>query len=94
VLSEVCIALAIQCLRASYLYFYVLVILQDHTNRVYGVAVEGVRRGLGPQRFDRKFNSEDDEERSRRGHTETHLCRGKDLGLSMELPNQELGPRG
>jgi hypothetical protein len=73
---------------------YVLIILQDHTNRIYGVAVEGVQRGLGPQRFDQKLNSEDDEERSGRGHIETHLRREKDLGLFMELPNQELAPCG
>jgi hypothetical protein len=38
VVNEFCILLAIRCLRAPCLYSMGLVVLQDHTNRVCGVA--------------------------------------------------------
>ena len=55
------------------------------------------RREQGPQCFDRKLDSEDGEERSRRGFatsglTGDPLARGKGSELSTELPDRELGP--
>ena len=55
------------------------------------------RREQSPRRFDRKLDSEDGGERSGRGFAMSGLngdllARGEVLGLSTELPNQELGP--
>ena len=41
-----------------------LVVLQDHTNRVCGVATTVYRREQGPRRFGRKLDSEDGGEHS------------------------------
>ena len=82
--SEVCIPLTTRCLRAPLLYIGELVVLRDHTNHVYGVAVTVYRREQGPRRFGRKLDSEDGGERSMRGlpegTPETHLRVGKAWG--------------
>ena len=39
-----------------------LVVLRDHTNRVYGVAATVYRREQGSRRFGRKLDSEDNGE--------------------------------
>ena len=74
-----------------------LVVLQDHTNRVYGVAATVYRREQGPRRFDWKLDSEDGGERSGRrfatsGLTGDPLTHGEGPELSTELPDRELGP--
>ena len=74
-----------------------LEVLQDHTNRVCGVAATVYRREQGPRRFGRKLDSEDSGERSGRGFatsglTIDPLAHGEGSELSTELPDQELGP--
>ena len=49
-----------------------LVVLQDHTNRVCGVAATVYQREQGPRRFGRKLDSEDGGERSERGLPKAH----------------------
>ena len=73
-----------------------LVVLQHHTNRVYGVAATVYRREQGPWRFGQKLDSEDGGERSGRGFATSGLTRdplahGEGPELSIELPDQELG---
>ena len=80
-----------RCLRAPCLYSAGLVVLRDHANSVCGVACTVYRREQGLRRFGRKLDSEDGVERSGRGTPETHLS-GEDPGLSMELPDRDLGP--
>ena len=71
--------------------------MRDHTNRVCGVVATVYQREQGPWRFGRKLDSEDGEERSRRGFTTSGLtgdplaC-GEGLALSTELPDRELSP--
>ena len=61
-----------------------LVVLRDHTNRVYGVVATMYRREQGPRRFSRNLDSEDGGERSGRGLSEgtpeTHFLMGKVQG--------------
>ena len=57
-----------------------LVVLRDHTNRIYGVAATVYRREQGPRHFGKKLDSEDGGEQSGRGTPETHLCVGKAWG--------------
>jgi hypothetical protein len=59
VASEVCIPLDQRCLRTSCLYLAGLVVLQDHTNSVCGVAASVYQREQGPRRFGRKLDSKD-----------------------------------
>ena len=73
-----------------------LVVLQDHTNRVCGVATTVYRREQGPRHFGQKIDSEDDGERFRERlagrHTGDPLTRGEGPGLSTELPDRKLDP--
>ena len=62
VFSDVCILLTTRCLHAPLLYIGGLVVLRDHTNRVYGMAATVYQREQGPRRFSRKLDSEDDGE--------------------------------
>ena len=76
-----------------------LVVLQDHTNRVCGVAATVYRMEQGPWRLGQKLDNEDGGERSGRGFAKSGLTRdplacGEGLGLSTELPDRELGPCG
>ena len=77
VASEDCIPLNPRCLPVPCLYSTGLVVLRDHTNRVYGVATIVYRREQGQQRFSRKLDSEDGGEQSEsalpEGTPETHL---------------------
>ena len=50
-----------------------LIVLRDHTNRVFGVAATVYQREQVPRRFGRKLDSEDGKERSRRGLPEGTL---------------------
>ena len=71
-----------------------LVVLQDHTNRVCGVAATVYRREQGPRRFGQKLDSEDGGERSGRGlpesTQETHLHVGKARGYPRSYPTKSL----
>ena len=74
-----------------------LVVLRDHTNCVCGVVATVYRGEQGSRRFGRKLDSEDGEERSKRGFAMSGLIgdpltHGEGPKLSMELPDQELGP--
>ena len=72
-----------------------LVVLQDHTNCVCGVAATVYRREQGPRHFGRKLDSEDSGEHPGEvagRHVGDPLARGEGLRLSMELPDRELGP--
>jgi hypothetical protein len=84
VACEVCIPLNPRCLRAPCLYLVGLVVLQDHTNNVCGVVATVYQREQDPRWFDRKLDSKDGGERSRRGlpegTPETHLRVGKARG--------------
>jgi hypothetical protein len=51
VFGEVCITLAARCLCAPLFYLEGLVILQDHTNHVCGVATDGVLEGTRAAAF-------------------------------------------
>jgi hypothetical protein len=66
------------------------VVLQDHTNRVCGVAATVYRREQGPRRFGWKLDSEDGRERSRRVTPETHLRMGKARGYPRSYPTRSL----
>ena len=90
--SEVCIPRKVRCLRAPCLYSERLVVLQDHTNHVYGVAAIMYRRERGPWCFGWKLDSEDTGERSGTGYSGDPLAHGEGPGLSIELLDQELGP--
>ena len=83
-----------RCLRAPFLYSVGLVVLRDHTNRVCGVAATMYQREEGPQRFGRKFDSEDGGERSSRGlpegTSETHLHMGKARGYPRSYLTERL----
>jgi hypothetical protein len=57
-----------------------LVVLRDHTNRVYGVAATMYQREQGPWHFGRKLDSEDSGERSRKGRHGDPLVRGEGPG--------------
>ena len=76
------------------LYIGGLVVLQDHTNHVCGVATTVYRRERGPRRFGRKLDSEDDGERSGRGlpegTPETHLRMEKAWGYPWSYPTKSL----
>ena len=71
-----------------------LVVLRDHTNRVYGVATAVYRREQSLRQFGQKVDSEDDGERSRRGlpegTPETHLHVGKAWGYPRSYPTEIL----
>ena len=90
VASEVCIPLNSRCLRTSCLYSARLVVLQDHTNRICGVATTVYRREQHPRRFGRKFDSKDSREQSGRGlpegTLETHLRVEKARGYPRSYP--------
>ena len=71
-----------------------LVVLQDHTNHVCGVAATVYRREQGPRRFGRKLDSEDSGEKSGRGLSEdtpeTHLCVEKAWDYARSYPTGSL----
>ena len=71
-----------------------LVVLRDHTNRVYGVASIVYRREQGPWWFGRKLDSEDGGGRSGRGlpkgTPETHLRVEKARGYPRSYPTGSL----
>ena len=71
-----------------------LLVLRDHTNRVYGVAATVYRREQVPWRFGQKLDSEDSGERSGRGLSEgtpeTHLHVGKARGYPRRYPKGSL----
>ena len=71
-----------------------LVVLQDHTNCVCGVAATVYRREQGPRRFGRKLDSEDGGKQSERGLPEgtpkTHLRVGKTRGYPRSYPTGSL----
>ena len=62
-----------------------LVVLRDHTNRIFGVVATVYRREQGPRRFGWKVDSEHGGEQSGRGlpegTPETHLHVGKALAI-------------
>ena len=72
-----------------------LEVLQDHTNRVCGVAATMYRREQGPWRFGRKLDSEDGGEHPReacRKACRRPTCVWEGLRLSTELLDREVGP--
>jgi hypothetical protein len=92
--SEVCIPLITWCLRAPLLYSMGLVSLaRPHQPRLW-CGCHRVRRELGPWCFDQKLDSEDDEERSRRGlpegTSETYLSVGKAQGYPRSCLTRSL----
>ena len=84
--------LLIRYLHAPLLYPEGLVVLRDHTNYVFGVATTVYQREQGPRRFGQKLDSEDSEERSRRGYSRDPLACREGPRLSMELLDWELSP--
>jgi hypothetical protein len=76
------------------LYLVALVVLQDHTKRVCGVAATVYRREQSLWRFGRKLDSEDGGKRFRRGllegTSETHLCVGKAWSYPRSYPTRSL----
>jgi len=76
VLVTLAYLLPIRCFHSPSLYSEGLVVLQNHTNRVCGVAATMYRRGRGPRWFGQKLDCEDSEKRSGRGHLRDPLaCR-------------------
>ena len=69
--------------------------MRDHTNRVCGVAATVYQREQGPRWFGQKLDSERRGaiwERLAERHTRDPLTCGEGPGLSMELPDREIGP--
>ena len=71
--------------------------MRDHTNRICGVAATVYRREQVSWRFGQKLDSEDSGKWSKRGFAMSGLIgdpltHGEGPKLSMELPDQELGP--
>jgi hypothetical protein len=61
--------------------------LRDHTNRDCGLVATMYHGELGLRHFDRKLDSEDDEERPRGARSGAPHARGEGSQLSMELLN-------
>jgi hypothetical protein len=94
VFSEFCTTLISWCLHAPLLYSVGLVVLQDHTNHVCGMAATVYRREQGSRQFAQKLDSEDGGERSGRGlpkgTPETHLRVRKAWGYPQSYPTGSL----